>query len=149
MDSAASSIRGIVLPRKRSCFNSLSPNLELLHIDPFLTISTASILWVLISTIFIAYWLTPILCSLAFWPILQTLPLKRANSLRCKSDYIASSKPHSKPCNFLGNPMEGAWQATVHGVTKSQTWFSDWTATKKLGIAPHCSQEYPVLQTSL
>ena len=29
----------------------------------------------------------------------------------------------------LGNPMDrGAWQATVHGVTKSQTVPSDWTA---------------------
>ena len=30
--------------------------------------------------------------------------------------------------SFLGNPMDrGAWWATVHGVTKSQTWLSDWT----------------------
>ena len=35
-----------------------------------------------------------------------------------------------------GNPLQyscldqGAWQATVHGVPKSQTWLSDWTATK-------------------
>ena len=28
--------------------------------------------------------------------------------------------------SFLGNPMDrGAWQATVHGVTKSQTQLSD------------------------
>ena len=27
----------------------------------------------------------------------------------------------------MGNPMDrGAWQATVHGVAKSQTWLSDW-----------------------
>ena len=58
--------------------------------------------------------------------------IEAANSFKCKSDYISSSKPHSKPCNFLGNPVDwGAWQSTVHGVTKSQTWFSDWTATKK------------------
>ena len=30
----------------------------------------------------------------------------------------------------LGNPMDrGAWWPTVHGVTKSQTWLSDWTCT--------------------
>ena len=30
----------------------------------------------------------------------------------------------------LENPMDGgAWQATVHGVAKSQTWFSDFTFT--------------------
>ena len=29
----------------------------------------------------------------------------------------------------LGNPTDrGAWQATVHGVTKSQTWLSDWAS---------------------
>ena len=29
--------------------------------------------------------------------------------------------------SFLGNPMDrGVWQATVHGVTKSWTWLSDW-----------------------
>ena len=27
---------------------------------------------------------------------------------------------------FAGNPMDrGTWQATVHGVTKSQTWLSN------------------------
>ena len=30
-------------------------------------------------------------------------------------------------CACLENPMDrGAWQATVHGVAKSQTWLSDW-----------------------
>ena len=30
----------------------------------------------------------------------------------------------------LGNPVEkGAWRATVHGITKSQSWLSDWTPT--------------------
>ena len=32
----------------------------------------------------------------------------------------------------LGNLKDGgAWGATVHGVTKNQTWLSDWTATTK------------------
>ena len=31
--------------------------------------------------------------------------------------------------SWLENPMdEGAWRATVHGVTKSQTWLSDFTS---------------------
>ena len=30
--------------------------------------------------------------------------------------------------SYLENPMDGgAWWATVHGVTKSQTWLSDFT----------------------
>ena len=29
-------------------------------------------------------------------------------------------------CSCLGNPMDsGAWQTTVHGITKNQTWLSD------------------------
>ena len=36
-----------------------------------------------------------------------------------------NDNPIQYPC--LKNPMDrGAWQATVHGVTKSQTWLSDW-----------------------
>ena len=39
-----------------------------------------------------------------------------------------NSNPLQYPC--LGNSMDrGAWRATVHGVTKSQTWFSDYTTT--------------------
>ena len=36
---------------------------------------------------------------------------------------------HGNPlqCSCLGNPMDRrAWRATVHEVTKSQTWLSDW-----------------------
>ena len=36
---------------------------------------------------------------------------------------------NGKPLHYfyMGNPMDrGAWQATVHGATKSQTWLSDW-----------------------
>ena len=36
---------------------------------------------------------------------------------------------NGNPLQFssLGNPMDrGAWQGIVHGVTKSQTWLSDW-----------------------
>ena len=33
----------------------------------------------------------------------------------------------------LGNPMDReAWWATVYGVTKSQTWLSDWTTTARV-----------------
>ena len=36
----------------------------------------------------------------------------------------------------LGNPMErGAWWAIDHGITKSQTWFSDWTTTTIYNIS--------------
>ena len=42
------------------------------------------------------------------------------------------------------NPMDrGAWWATVHGVTKSQTWPSDWACTHALSThAPQLS--YPL-----
>ena len=37
----------------------------------------------------------------------------------------------------LGNPMgRGAWRATVHGVTKSQTGLSDYTTTSRIDIQP-------------
>ena len=40
----------------------------------------------------------------------------------------SSGREHGNPlqCSYLGNPMgRGAWWATVHGVTKSQTQLSD------------------------
>ena len=38
----------------------------------------------------------------------------------------------------LGSPMDrGAWQATVHGVIKSQTWLSDYT-TRNIIIKEEC-----------
>ena len=48
----------------------------------------------------------------------------------------SSSKPHSKPSNFLGNPMDEELDRLQSTGSQSQTWFSDWTATKKLAIAP-------------
>ena len=37
----------------------------------------------------------------------------------------------------LGNPMgRGAWRATVHGVTKSQTGLSDYITTSRIDIQP-------------
>ena len=36
--------------------------------------------------------------------------------------------------SYLENPMDGgAWWATVHGVTESRTWLSDYAATKLVG----------------
>ena len=47
----------------------------------------------------------------------------------------------------LGNPMDrGAWQATVHGVTKNQTWISNWTTTNYLG---HCKVKWSESQSCL
>ena len=37
---------------------------------------------------------------------------------------------------FLGNPMDkGALRATVHGITQSRTWLSDWTRTINCSLA--------------
>ena len=45
----------------------------------------------------------------------------------------------------LENPMDGgAWQATVHGVTKSRTWLSDFTS---LEARPHLCLSNPCLIT--
>ena len=44
------------------------------------------------------------------------------------SNGVANGNPLQYSC--LDNPMNrGAWQATVHGVTKSQVWLSNWTHT--------------------
>ena len=43
-----------------------------------------------------------------------------------KSPGEGNGNPFQYSC--LENPMDrGAWQATVHGVAKSQTWLSDFT----------------------
>ena len=62
-------------------------------------------------------------------------------------------KGNGNPLQYscLGNPMDrGAWQATVHGVTKSRTPLSDWTTTKKCFVAHlllGCSFLLPSLAT--
>ena len=50
-----------------------------------------------------------------------------------------------------------AWHAAVHGIAKSQTWFSEWTTTKlvviwflyefKDGIQPHAFNKYLLMPT--
>ena len=48
----------------------------------------------------------------------------RFNPWIWKMPWRGNGKPLQYPC--LGNPMDkGAWWATVHGVTKSQTWLSN------------------------
>ena len=48
-----------------------------------------------------------------------------------------NGNPVQYPC--LGNPMDrGAWQATVHGVNKSQTQFSDQITTTKCVVHSRC-----------
>ena len=52
--------------------------------------------------------------------------LPSMGSQRVGHDWATEPNPLQYSC--LGNPMDrGAWQATVHGVTKSQTRLSDWT----------------------
>ena len=59
--------------------------------------------------------------------VIKNLPAIAADVRRCRFDPRVGTIPrgrHSNPlqCSCLGNPMErGAWGATVHGVTKSQT----------------------------
>ena len=48
-------------------------------------------------------------------------------------------------CSFLGNPMDReAWQATVHGVTKSWTRLSDWTHTHTINWVGYFESEVSV-----
>ena len=55
---------------------------------------------------------------LPFWPLTAFLPLVRESN----------DNPLQYSC--LENPMDrGAWKAAVHGVTKSQTWLSNFTFT--------------------
>ena len=48
------------------------------------------------------------------------------------------------PVFLVGNPMDrGAWQATVHGVTKDRTQLSDWTRTHTIpNLFSQLSWEY-------
>ena len=53
---------------------------------------------------------------------------------------------HSNPLQYscLENPMErGAWQATVHGVTKNQTRLSDFTSLHFIHVSMTFSQIIP------
>ena len=48
-------------------------------------------------------------------------------------------KGHLFQCSCLENPMDrGARGATVHGVTKSQTWLSDWAHTTHNSLLKGC-----------
>ena len=54
----------------------------------------------------------------------------------CNAGYPGSGRPpgegNGTPLQYscLENPMDGgAWWATVHGVTKNQTWLSNFTFT--------------------
>ena len=54
---------------------------------------------------------------------------------------------HGYPLQYscLENPMDrGAWWATVHGVTKHQTWLSNWT-TKTKPFDHLCSFSPPII----
>jgi len=56
--------------------------------------------------------------------------------LRCflTSKVEKEMETHSSIC--LENPMKrGTWRATIHGVTKSQTWLSDWALKPLKGMA--------------
>ena len=53
-----------------------------------------------------------------------------------------NSNPLQYSC--LGNPMNrGAWQATVHGATKNQTWLRDWAHTHT-HTHTQCSERFKI-----
>ena len=58
---------------------------------------------------------------------------------RCKRLGFDPWEGNDNQYSCLGSPMDrGAWQATVHGITKSQTWLSDSTT---IGKGWHCKAQ--------
>ena len=93
-------------------------------------------------------WITKLVSSGAGIPVLNTKPAdtlgfpaavvkKKKSTSHCRRLQRHSFDPWSgrSPGGWNGNPLQcsclensrdgGAWRATVHGVTKSQTWLSD------------------------
>ena len=55
--------------------------------------------------------------------------------MNCTKQYVEEGNGNPLQCSCLENSMDGgAWWATVHGVTKSQTRLSDY---KEMGILDH------------
>ena len=59
-----------------------------------------------------------------------------------RSPGVGKGNPLQYSC--LGNPMNrGAWQATVHGATKNQTWLRDWAHTHT-HTHTQCSERFKI-----
>ena len=71
------------------------------------------------------------------------LPWWLSNAGWCRFDSWVGKIPWRRtwqptPIFLMGNPMDGgAWQAKVHGVTKSRTWLSNYITT--ITAWPNCS----------
>ena len=63
-----------------------------------------------------------------------------------ESDTVEWLRTHSHPGHTctLHTHVHRAWQTTVHGVAKSQTWLSNWAYMHTLSTDAHCSQEAPL-----
>ena len=64
--------------------------------------------------------------------VLKNLPVNRGDTGSIPGSGRSPGKGNGNPLQYscLGNPMDkGAWQATVHGVAKSQAQLSDSTTT--------------------
>ena len=67
----------------------------------------------------------PIYTMINIFPILFQLSHPFFFSLECRGEGNGNPLQYSR----LENPMDrGSWQATVHGVSKSWTWLSDFTS---------------------
>ena len=64
------------------------------------------------------------------WERLKSVRRKGRQRMRCLDSIIDSIDMNLSKLQEIVKDR-GAWQATIHGVTKSQTWFSKWTTTTK------------------
>ena len=73
--------------------------------------------------------------------VLKNLPAKAEDKVSIPGSGWSPGAGNGNPFQYscLKNSMHrGAWQAIVHGVTKSQTWLNDWARThKRRGLQRH------------
>ena len=83
--------------------------------------------------------------------VVKNLPVKATDtgdmgSIPVSGIFLGGGNYNLIKYSCLENPMaRGDWWATVHGVTKSQTWLSDWACTRSYSIVIM----YRVWKTSL
>ena len=63
---------------------------------------------------------------------------------------IGEGNGNTLQCSCLGNAMDrGAWRATVHGVSKTQTWLSNWACLHSASTTKTSAENLWVKQSSL
>ena len=81
--------------------------------------------------------------------VVKSLPANAGSTASIPGPGRSSRGGHGNPlqCSCLEDSVDkGAWWATVHGVAKSQTWFSDWAHTSEVLWRSCCAQDSSVPQ---